>query len=577
MLLAALLWLSFSASCYAAPTITTYNPAQASTTLATDGAIVLTFSAPVQQGTGDITITKLASSCAISGDAADVQAIVISSSHFDVNNPAVVSFTPSPLAVGSQYRVMIPSGVITDTSTPPIAFAGLADHMYEFTVAAAAGHPTITTYSPAQAATQVAENANIVLTFSAAITAGSGDILIKKLDSSGIPVSGATQIIAIAIATIAGQDLTINPANNLDPGTTYRVVIPSTAVARVINFIGTIPFAGLACTTYQFTTSWAGCSNPATDPVMTWAAQRAPEVAYTVPYNTMFSDLYSRRRQGNPVLAPVYPSGYTVSWNSVAYGGGTYVAVANTGGHGIISSPDGKRWNARSVGAYIHRILTSVVYGDSKFVAVGRAFPGVNDNTVNTQGAVAQHCLVESADGVIWSQNAGVELNSWESVTYGDNKYVAVASTGTHRVMSSTDGTAWTGHLAPGNTAWVAITWGNPGGAGTFVAVAPGAVMYSTNGNTWISGTPAATDTLWTSVAWGNDKYIVVARNSDGIMSSVDGITWTSHSGVTANPSWNAVAFGDGRFVAVSESGCGRAMTSTDGATWSLLWAAEAI
>ena len=43
-----------------------------------------------------------------------------------------------------------------------------------------------------------------------------------------------------------------------------------------------------------------------------------------------------------------------------------------------------------------------------------------------------------------WTLASAVEENSWQGVTYGNGKFVAVASDGTNRVMQNSDGVSWT-------------------------------------------------------------------------------------------------------------------------------------
>jgi hypothetical protein len=42
-------------------------------------------------------------------------------------------------------------------------------------------------------------------------------------------------------------------------------------------------------------------------------------------------------------------------------------------------------------------------------------------------------------DGATWTAIAAAEQNAWQSVAYGNNVWIAVASDGTNRVMRSAD------------------------------------------------------------------------------------------------------------------------------------------
>ena len=60
------------------------------------------------------------------------------------------------------------------------------------------------------------------------------------------------------------------------------------------------------------------------------------------------------------------------------------------------------------------------------------------------------------------------ENKSWKSVTYGDGKFVAVATNGGNSVMYSSDGINWTSAQAVENKSWKSVTYGD----GKFVAIA---------------------------------------------------------------------------------------------------------
>ncbi|CAH2600056.1 Big_5 domain-containing protein [Rhodovastum atsumiense] len=98
--------------------------------------------------------------------------------------------------------------------------------------------PVLVASSPANGAHTVAPGANIVLTFSEAVQAGRGNIIIRGAKGTPlrtIPVTDATQV------TISGNKVTINPATDLPAGTGYRVSM----AGGVISDLSGNPFAGL--------------------------------------------------------------------------------------------------------------------------------------------------------------------------------------------------------------------------------------------------------------------------------------------------------------------------------------------
>lgn len=259
----------------------------------------------------------------------------------------------------------------------------------------------------------------------------------------------------------------------------------------------------------------------------------------------------------------------TQTWQSVAYGEGVFVAVADDGNI-MSSSNGGVNWTLRSTQT-AGRNWSSVAYGrdangNGYFVAVAR----VQGLSATTWKAVAR-----SDDGATWADVAAPEQNQWYAVTYGNGTFVAVASTGTNRVMTSTDGGAsWQPHQvlnaggAANSSDWRAVAYGN----GRFVAVAGNSgsepkVMYSDNGSDWTTSscTTSPTNVSLYSVAYGAGQFIAVGNDTTGIKTS-DG---TACSVVNfGNMFLQSITFGDGLFVATGTGGAER-QSSNGGTSWS--------
>jgi hypothetical protein len=284
--------------------------------------------------------------------------------------------------------------------------------------------------------------------------------------------------------------------------------------------------------------------------------------AYTV---TATNATGSATRTFTLTVAPVaYADGITWTsrtsaadngWTSVAYGNGTFVAVAQSGsGNRVMTSPDGITWTSRTSAA--DNDWWGVTYGNGTFVAVSTSGTG---NRVMT-----------SPDGITWTSRTSAADNDWRSVTYGNGIFVAVAQSGSgNRVMTSPDGITWTSRTSAADNVWYGVTYGN----GTFVAVAGSGtgnrVMTSPDGITWTSRTSAA-DNAWYGVTYGNGTFVATSITGTGnrVMTSPDGITWTSRTTPIDN-AWYWVTYGNGTFVATALSGTGnRVMTSPDGITW---------
>ncbi len=108
--------------------------------------------------------------------------------------------------------------------------------------------PRLSSLSPTDNATGVANSAHLVLTFNEAIQVGTGNILIKNVDGSvakTIAVTDNNQV------SILGTTVILNPSSDLNAGSSYYVNI----AAGVVKDLAGNSFAGITdTTTYNFTT-----------------------------------------------------------------------------------------------------------------------------------------------------------------------------------------------------------------------------------------------------------------------------------------------------------------------------------
>ena len=119
--------------------------------------------------------------------------------------------------------------------------------------------PTLSSSTPADNATGVAVDSNIVLNFSESVDAESGNITIKKtyddstietIDVTGAKVSGS-----------GGTEITINPGNDLSEQTEYYVLIDATAFDDNAGN----SYAGISSTTALSFTTENSTTDPLTD------------------------------------------------------------------------------------------------------------------------------------------------------------------------------------------------------------------------------------------------------------------------------------------------------------------------
>ena len=250
-----------------------------------------------------------------------------------------------------------------------------------------------------------------------------------------------------------------------------------------------------------------------------------------------------------------------VSWVSVAYGNGTFAAVANNGtGDHVMTSRDGIAWTARTApdGDW-----GAVAYGNGLFVAVSDA------------PTPTPYRVITSPDGITWTARTAAADNAWNALIYAGGQFVAVAASGTgNRVMTSPDGITWTSRSSSSDVLWRSITYAN----GLYVAVGGqpptfgDRVMTSPDGITWTTRTAGVTSNNWYAVTYGAGLFVALAGSSgsgERVMTSPDGITWTQRVAASATK-WRSVVHAEGQFVAVGlyDTGLSMVMTSPDGITW---------
>jgi methionine-rich copper-binding protein CopC len=220
------------------PSVATLSPTDEATEVAIDANLVLTFDEVVEKGTGTITITA----------GTNVQTINVADAAVSVDGPTV-TINPNDLPYSSPVVVQISADAFQDVADN--AYVGITDNTtWNFTTTAQPDvqAPLVTTYSPANNATEVALDQNLILTFDEPIQKGTaGTISIYQ---------GNTLVQAIAITnasvTITDNVLTINPPQNLPENATLSVQLTAGAITDLTGnaYVGIIDN-----TTWSFTTT----------------------------------------------------------------------------------------------------------------------------------------------------------------------------------------------------------------------------------------------------------------------------------------------------------------------------------
>lgn len=137
------------------------------------------------------------------------------------------------------------SGYVVEFGAPGDLPTVVAQNFSITTVSA----PTATGFTPADNATGVAVDANLVVTFSATMIKGTGNIIIKKTaDDSTVETIDVT---SAQVTGASSSTITINPSVTLDESTGYYVTIASTALTNASS----VAYAGISSkTVWNFTT-----------------------------------------------------------------------------------------------------------------------------------------------------------------------------------------------------------------------------------------------------------------------------------------------------------------------------------
>jgi len=255
-----------------------------------------------------------------------------------------------------------------------------------------------------------------------------------------------------------------------------------------------------------------------------------------------------------PIDVSYVSSNFTL--NDITYGNGAFIAVGSdsTTDKGLILySSNGSSWSdTKTNNTSLGTDYIGIAYGGGKFVIV--------DDLCYYQ---------TSTDGITWATKSQLStFNGIRGITYGNDKFVAVGSSG--KMAYSTNGTSWTAVTDStfGTTdAILAITYGK----GKYVAVGSyGKIAYSTNGISWTAVENSTFgETLINRVAYGNGKFVAVGNN--GKMAwSTDGITWTAipvgtGTGTSTFGNYDdiySIAYGNGKFIA---GGFGKIAYSMEG------------
>jgi len=232
--------------------------------------------------------------------------------------------------------------------------------------------------------------------------------------------------------------------------------------------------------------------------------------------------------------------------NEIIFAQGLFVHVGLYGS--ISTSTDGVNWTP--VNSQTQSPFYSITFGNNKFVAVGggtigdgRSWPGVIDI---------------SNDGINWSPDVKLTSQTFNGSIYGDSQFVAVGDSGI--IATSGKGGKWLLRKSSTITALNSIVYAKS----RYVAVGDkGIVLISPDADTWTVVSSGTTNAL-RSIAFGNNRFITIGYRGT-ILASLDGAAWKIKNQGTLEY-LRSITYANDQFVAVGYGDT--ILTSSDGDTW---------
>ena len=234
-----------------APTLSSSTPADNATGVAVDSNIVLNFSESVDAESGNITLKK-------TSDNSTVETISVTGELVSGSGSSQITVNPSStLDSSTEYYVLIDASAFDDSSSN--SYAGISSTTALSFTTADVQNPTLSSSTPADNATGVAVDSNIVLNFSESVDAESGNITLKKTsDNSTVETISVTGEL---VSGSGSSQITVNPSSTLDSSTEYYVLIDASA----FDDSSSNSYAGISSTTALSFTTENSTTDPLTD------------------------------------------------------------------------------------------------------------------------------------------------------------------------------------------------------------------------------------------------------------------------------------------------------------------------
>jgi hypothetical protein len=198
------------------PELLVFSPTVGRTAVGLGSNLYLSFNHLVAAGTG---------SFILGNGAGDTRSIAVGdTTQVSFSGNSVTINPATDLVVGSTYTLTYAAGVLKDAQGGNLA--ALSGNTLNFATITDTLAPTLVSTSPVDNATGVTSN-HIVLTFSEAVVAGTGNIIISGTNGSGQTDTRTIAVGDITQVTISATTVDINPGADLLNGYAYNVQFAS--------------------------------------------------------------------------------------------------------------------------------------------------------------------------------------------------------------------------------------------------------------------------------------------------------------------------------------------------------------
>lgn len=367
-----------------APTLMGSSPADNEPAFGSATNIVLNFDENVKANIGNITLTDVT-------DGSDNHIIPIGDAQVTIVGNTVTIDPTGALDLSTDYDLVIGAGVIQDTAGND--FAGIASGELNFTTSNDITPPLLTGTTPADNTTEVARNANIVLTFDDNAVIGSGNITIHRAADNA-----TLETISVGSANVTGggtTTITISPTSDFPAATELYVLVPSTAFEDIngndfvgINAVTDLSFRTFSPLDFANIALWLDGEDLDGDGVPEGAAEAgivAGDIATWVDKSGNSNDTVQTTPGDRPLFANP-GANFVGTTNSVS--SGDFMSITNSGAAGqtVIAVLEGVTQNVSgTVNAFLDGAGT-----DYTFLRVAAADYKLSlDGAIGRQGKIA--------------------------------------------------------------------------------------------------------------------------------------------------------------------------------------------